>query len=244
MRIADGSVPLWPYHWKRLVQGARALGMEIHQETLEQELAQALALAPQDGILKLIVTAASGERGYRVTRPLTINRVLQWYSRSEAKKPEAVRLQCCDYRLSSNRVLAGIKHLNRLDQVMAAEEVRDDCQGLLLDAEGHLIEALSHNLFLRLDQRWLTPSLDYAGVAGVMRAVLLKEVFPALGLQVTEAVLPLNELYRADEIFICNSIQGVVPVAEEVVSGKSWACHLETSRIQQTLKELYPCFIA
>lgn len=243
LRIFEGRLPLWPYHWKRLTLGARALGIDINQDTLEKEVEQALVLASTDGILKLIVTAGVGPRGYRAAGALSPNRVLQWFPLA-VEQPESARLQRCDYRLSQNRALAGLKHLNRLDQVLAAEEVRDGCQGLLLDSDGNLIEALSHNLFLRLNQRWVTPSLNYAGVAGVMRSVLLDEVFAALDIEIAEAVLSVDELYRADEVFICNSLQGVIPIIEEVVAGKIWPPGSDTQQIQQKLQELYPCFTA
>jgi 4-amino-4-deoxychorismate lyase len=243
LRISAGSLPLWIYHWKRLTRSARVLGIDLPQDLVEKELAQALQVAPSEGVLKLIVTAGCGQRGYRASRPSPCNRILQWFPLS-VEPPESIRLQRCNYRLPANKILAGLKHLNRLDQVMAAEEVRDGCQGLLLDTAGNLVEALSHNLFMRVDDCWWTPLLDTAGVAGVLRSVLIEEVFPSLDVEVEQAVLPLDELYSADEVFVCNSIQGVVPVTEEIVAGKDWPSGTHTQQIKQKLKELYPCFTA
>lgn len=243
LKISAGSLPLWPYHWKRLSRSARVLGIDVSQDLVEKDLAQVLEVAPSESVLKLIVTAGCGQRGYRASRPLACNRIMQWFSLS-AEPPESIRLQRCNYRLPANRTLAGLKHLNRLDQVLAADEVKDDCQGLLLDTAGNLVEALSHNLFVRVDNGWWTPSLDTAGVAGVMRSVLIDEVFPSLGVKVEQAVLPLDDLYSADEVFVCNSIQGVVPVIAEIVAGKVWPLGANTQRVKQQLQELYPCFTA
>ncbi|MGD9660238.1 MAG: aminodeoxychorismate lyase [Porticoccaceae bacterium] len=250
MALSASRIPLWQFHRQRLLRGLAALRIPLDGNLLALELQRVLDATPETGIVKLMITAGQGSRGYRATAPVEATRIFQWLPPAP-KMPAGtalVTLQVCNYRLPHNSYLAGIKHLNRLDQVIAAQELDGNGQGLLLDVEGQVVEALSHNLFMRIDDRWLTPSLDRCGVVGVMRSVLIEEIFPRLSLNVVESRFNLSQLLVADEIFICNAIAGIQPVASIKMpsSGleKNWHHHGETSRIRACLEEMYPCFIA
>ncbi|HNI24168.1 MAG TPA: aminotransferase class IV [Plasticicumulans sp.] len=125
--------------------------------------------------------------------------------------PVAVRW--CAHPLSENPRLAGLKHLNRLDQVLARAEWDDpDLQeGLMCLPDGTPVEATAANLFLVRDGRLHTPRLDRAGIAGIVRGVLIGRA-RQLGLEVLEARVDRDELLAADELFLCNSVYGLRPV--------------------------------
>lgn len=245
MRLSAGQLPLWHYHRQRLVVGADKLGIALDSTRLEAYLQQALEAFPADGMLKLLLTAGLGPRGYRQQSPASTY-ALQYFPLPSAAKSTAVRLQCCDYVLPHNAQLAGIKHLNRLDQVLAAAELKDGFDGLLLDVDGNVVEALSSNVFLFDGQSWLTPGLDWCGVAGVMRRLLCEEIIPSLGQQVVVKPLDLANLVNAHEVFVCNAVRGIQPVCElEGLARWSFqSIGTETEKVIAQLAQTYPCFTA
>ncbi len=221
--------------------GLRVLGIPLAPRRLEDELAAALARFPGEGGLKLTVTAGSGQRGYRPAGALAPTVICQWFD--APRPPPAMELQLCRYRLPRNPVLAGLKHLNRLDQVLAAAELEGDHQALLCDSEGLVVEALSHNLFAWRDGEWLTPVLSRCGVRGVMRDLLLEEILPRAGAGAREVDMGVEDLLDSDEVFACNAVAGIVPVT--AVSGRrAWREHPRCRHLRQWLGELYPCFDA
>lgn len=242
MRCADADVPLWHYHRQRLLEGAEKLCIGVNVEQLENYREQALAAFPREGMLKLILTAGAGPRGYRNQRG-EASYIFQYLPLRPASSVDqfSLCLQLCEYRLPHNRRLAGIKHLNRLDQVMAAAELDDGFDGLLMDVDGYIIEGLSSNLFLYDGRRWLTPDLQLCGVAGVMRRLLCEEILPALSHSVTVAQLDLGSLLKAEEVFVCNAITG--PRAVLALRDQAhWLPGLETRKIIDHLRRAYPCF--
>jgi len=242
MRLSAGQLPLWTYHRQRLGIGADKLGIALDSPRLETYLQQALEAFPADGMIKLLLTAGVGPRGYRQQTPLS-SYVLQYFPLPTVTEAKAVRLQRCQYALPHNAQLAGIKHLNRLDQVLAAAELKDGFDGLLLDVEGNVIEALSSNIFLFDGQGWVTPELDLCGVAGVMRRLLCEEIIPSLGQQVRVDPVAMESLINAPEVFVCNSVRGIQPVGE-LAGLASWSNGLETAKVIAQLAQTYPCFNA
>jgi len=241
MRLLQGELPLLEFHLARLGEDARKLSLNCDLDRLRLELMDSLNTFPVQGVVKLILTAGDGRRGYRPHGESKSRCVIQFFELERG--PAIHRLQVCDYRLPHNPVLAGIKHLNRLDQVTAAAELAPGCDGLLLDQEGKVIEALSSNIFVLSEGQWLTPSLSKAGVSGVMRTVLKREIFPALGLVATDIEMDLNVLRAAQEVFICNAVVGITPVAEVVGIGR-WSMTPQTELLKTKLAEQYLCFSA
>lgn len=209
MRAHRGGLPWWPRHRARLQRGALRIGLDLPApERIEAALEQALA-ATADGVVKLILTRGSGARGYappEPARPLLLLR--SGPAPAALKVPLAVDL--LDFRLGLQPALAGLKHLNRLEQVLAAAEARRRGldEGLLALTGGGLVCATRANLFVRIDGRWITPPLEQAGVAGIAREILL-ESWP--GLAVGE--LPLAEWPRIEGLFLANAMRGILPVA-------------------------------
>ena len=222
-RIQSGEVPLWRWHRERLQASCKALSIALNAKQLQGWVDTALsslaAHGIQGGTLKVVVTRGVGGRGYQYARDMAPTVVLQVHPDNLSPftgplKPLNVRV--CDMRLASNKVLAGHKHLNRLENVLARAEWQDANidEGLMLDGSGNVIEATAHNLFICQANQWYTPALDSSGVAGVMRRLLIDELLPGIGCKVEVTAMTLADVYRADEAILCNSNRGIRPIGE------------------------------
>lgn len=215
-RLCEGNLPLWSLHLERMVEGAKCLSIPLDSSTLQAHLETLLASCPAEGVIKIILTAGVSGRGYRTSLESEPLYILQWlplpdYPREWGRQGISVRI--CEHRLSANRKLAGIKHLNRLDQVLARMEWQDQYQeGLMLDQQDRVIEGTCTNLFCSVGGKWLTPVLDNCGVAGVLRHYLMEQLFPLMNAAVEETDLAIGDLQKMDEIFMCNSVAGIWPV--------------------------------
>lgn len=219
IKRANGALCFWPLHRQRLLAGLERLGIVVDAAVLEQDIQQLIRSAPtalqQDAALKIIITRGAGGRGYRPDPALKANRILTLSPLPDlAAFEHGVRLRVCDTPLSDNPVLAGMKHLSKLDNVMARGEWGEQAgtEGLLLDSRGRVIEGTMSNLFLVKGDTLQTPALDRCGVAGVMRELVVSQLAPVLGLKVVTGHFTLADCYRADEIFITNALIGIVPV--------------------------------
>ncbi len=219
MAVVGGDISLLDYHFARLKRGLAALKINICIETLRPQVMNELKLPQATGdnyILKLIVTRGVGGRGYAFDNNLpgcVYFRHCPWPNYPVKNSQQGVITRLCQLRLAQQPALAGIKHLNRLEQVLARQEWQDSeiAEGLLLDSAGNLIEGVSSNIFLVKGKTLLTPKLDQCGVAGVMRAYLI-QLAQQFDLQVAEVQLQLEQVRQADEVFICNSVIGIWPV--------------------------------
>lgn len=246
MRVASGEIPLLERHLARLEQGASALFIPLDSLAIQNYLQQIQGeISGRSGVLKLIITAGESLRGYALPNKSHPSTILQFHEGLPdcSSQQKGVKLPVCEYRLGRNTALAGIKHLNRLDQVLAATELNRSghSDGIMLDEHQHVIETTSRNLFVHLEDGWLTPDLEHCGVAGVMREFLLDKVFPQLGLTLVVGDLPLSRLNEVTEAFVCNSVHGIWPVTG---IGDSWQEPVgeETAKIIKTLGDLLPCF--
>jgi len=219
MRLSNGRIPLLPYHLDRLVDGCVRLAIPVTRSSIELSLDRFKAvLSIPSCILKLTVTRGSGGRGYRPPAAVNTSPSLIWQSLplldTTSMAHDGVVLQLCHSPIYPNPLLAGLKHLNRLDYVLAARNLSDDpdVQGLLLDPQDNLLETIHHNLFLVKGGILKTPSLQVSGVKGVMRRLILERLAPAASIPVKEGNLALRDLRAADEAFIANSVRGIWPV--------------------------------
>lgn len=170
----------------------------------------------EDGVLKIIVTRGSGGRGYAAPHEINTTRVLARFPLPEYSFDfwnDGVAVKTCETRLGVNPALAGIKHLNRLEQILARAELENSkCQeGLMLDTDNNVIEGTMSNLFCVKNGDLITPDLSRCGVKGVIREEVIK-IAREVGLDPNETVFPLEVLYHSDEVFICNSVIGIWPV--------------------------------
>lgn len=215
LRVSQGSIALVDYHLARLQRGIQALRLHADIELIAEEWRD-LAARMGTGVIKLTLTRGSGQRGYAIPADARTVRIQQCFPPAnypEAHAREGIRLFSCATRLAHQPLLAGIKHLNRLEQVLARGEWNDPqyAEGLVCDIQGLVVECTMSNLFARQDGIWLTPSLAQCGVSGVMREYLMNEM-RAHGEQVEEVELQYSALLNASELFCCNSLFGVWPI--------------------------------
>ncbi len=214
--VQQGQALLWDRHIQRLVSGCQRLG--INASVIADELsvdAKKIITSTMDGVLKIIVTRGAGERGYRLDNTQRPTRIVTFGPSPQYPKDyrcEGIAMRLCDTRLSENKTLAGIKHLNRLEQVLARSEWQDQYQeGLMLNQAGQVIEGTMSNVFVQIGDEVITPLLNHCGVAGVMRSVIFDKLSDK-NIICQQRQLELQTLYEADAIFICNSIIGLWPV--------------------------------
>lgn len=237
--VQRGQPRLLARHLARLQQGAQRLYLPLDLTLLQAEL---LAFCAElgEGVAKLIVTRGEGLRGYAPPQPSRPCRVLLGnpapaYPAVHAE--QGVRLFPCATRLAEQPLLAGLKHLNRLEQVLARAEWQDPAyaEGLMCDSSGRVIEGVYSNLFLCKDGQLLTAELSRCGVAGVMRAEVLAQA-EALGIAVQVRDISSAELLAADEVFLCNSLYGIWPVRE--LQGHDWPVGPLTRKLQAIIRSL------
>ncbi len=234
MALQGGRLRLLDLHLERLAQGAARLAIPLPGLDGLGAALEAFARQQGEGVLKLILTRGSG-RGYAPPAAPSPNLILSHYPAPPMDGQEGVAVRLCALRLSRQPLLAGIKHLNRLEQVLARAEWHDPAiaEGLLQDGEGFLVEGIASNVFLVAGGRLLTPLLDLCGVAGVMRAHVMRQA-RTLGLEVQEARLGLHDLLAADELFLTNSLHGIRPVVE-LIGHREWVLGPLTRTLQENL---------
>ena len=218
--IRDGEPRLWDFHVERLRTGAARLGLEAPAEsTLRAGLAAALEQARPGGarcLAKIVLTAGTGPRGY-ARSPSVQTTLLTGISDAAVLSAscyrDGVELRICHTRLAIQPQLAGMKTLNRLEQVLARNEWSDDVvfEGLTLDTADRVICGTMSNLFLITGQELVTPALTRCGVAGVMRRHVLT-LLDSAGIVCSVRDVGVDELWSSDGVFISNSQFGILPV--------------------------------
>ncbi|MET0255443.1 MAG: aminodeoxychorismate lyase [Luteibacter sp.] len=218
LRVVDARAPLWPRHAARLEQGCARLRMPapdldaIHAEVLR------LAGGMADAVVRVTVTRGDGPRGYAPPpspRPRVVVHAAPLRLDGDAYAA-GLALRLCETRLGDQPALAGMKHLNRLEQVLARAEWSDAAygEGLMLDVRGDVACATAANVFAVFAGHLVTPAVDRCGVAGVARAEVLA-LRPAGITRMTPA-----RLAEADEVFLTSAVRGILPI--RVFSTRSW----------------------
>jgi 4-amino-4-deoxychorismate lyase len=211
--VRGGKIEFWQRHMRRLAEGCRRLQIPVPGEGLLLEEARQLLNEQTDAVLKIIITRGPGGRGYRSPdqAQTTPTRLLAHYD-LPVYPDDGVALRLCATRLGLNPALAGIKHLNRLEQVLARSEWRNETvyEGLMLDINDQVIEGTMSNLFFVKAGVLHTPDVSNCGVAGIMRDVIAGSA-QQLDVPLHVGHFTLDDLYAADELFICNSLIGLLP---------------------------------
>lgn len=240
MRAHRGDVPWWDAHWTRLRAGAQRLRIPMPDEAKARSEATQL-LSGEDAVLKLIVTRGNGGRGYAAVKDAAPTWIVSTHPLPSGTPSEGITVRWCETRLSVQPLLAGIKHCNRLEQVLARAEWNDlttqdhnVAEGLMRSTEGDVVCATAANLFLLRNDRWHTPAIDRCGVAGVCRAWALRE------LDATELRLDVTAIEQADAVFLCNAVRGILPVAK--LGGREWALHPRVEAARHRLAAVHPGF--
>jgi len=216
--VCDGFPCLWKAHMNRLRAGADRLRIPCPPESLLWHECRSVIGKALRCVLKLVVTRGSGGRGYSppaVPRPTRIVSSHPWPEHPEAYYQSGVSVKLCNIRLADQPVLAGIKHLNRLEQVLARSEWTDPdyAEGLMRDSRGRAISGTMSNLFAFAKGRLVTPSLERCGIAGTVRDLVLRTA-PHFGIESAEQDLYPSDLLQAEGLFLTNAVIGVWPVRQ------------------------------
>ena len=220
LAVANGRLRFLDWHLERLAEGGRRLGFPAFDfDHVRAELGEAAGGAT--AVVKLLLTRGAGPRGYRPPRDPSPTRIIMAFDgRPVVPAAEGARIGWCRTRLGRNPSLAGIKHTNRLEQVLARAEWDDERmdEGLMQDGEGHVIGATQANLFARLGGRWVTPHLDGCGVAGIMRRAF-REWLQGRGSPAEVRAIAAPELASASALVLTNALIGAWTVRE--LAGRS-----------------------
>lgn len=238
MAARSGRIRWLDYHLDRLEEGCRRLAIPLaDRDTITHEISAVCADGDR-AVVKLIVTRGVSARGYapaEIPEPTRIIGMARWPAHPASYYTEGIALRTLELRLGENPRLAGIKHLCRLEQVLARVELNEtnEQEGLLLDTSGFVVGGTASNVFAVSGPTLLTPGIRRCGVKGVMRRVLL-ESCGQLGLRPEESDLAPQALRDADELFVSNSIFGIWPVRN--LDGQPRRVGEATRRLQELLR--------
>jgi 4-amino-4-deoxychorismate lyase len=212
IRFVRGAAPLWAGHMERLREGCWRLRLPPPDAGQLAQEAAAVTSGIDHAVVRITITRGVGERGYAPPSEPVATRIVAGFD-APAMSGEAyasgLRVRWCETRLSVQPLLAGLKHLNRLEQVLARAEWSDPAvgEGLMRDVDGQVISGTMTNLFVVLDGQLVTPGLDRCGVAGVARARIL-----SARPETRVMALRPSDLDRASEVFLSSSVRGILPV--------------------------------
>lgn len=241
--LLDGEPVWWDAHMARLKRGCAALGITcpaageladaVRDELVERApRGRSATFSPQAGeerrrVLKIVVTRGVGGRGYW---PVDTGKPSVVVTLHEVPAPiDTIAVRWCDLRLSQQPALAGFKHLNRLENVLARSEWSDPAigEGLLRDSHERVICATAANVFIVRHGQVLTPMLDRCGVAGVTRGWVMAQ------LAVRETDISMADIESSDEFFLTSSLRGILPVTR--LGSRTWTPGPMTRRLQGLL---------
>ena len=238
MLVIHGQLVNWQRHEQRLKEAAERLKFpDLNWLRLQQMLQSALASLSQSepAVIKILVTRGCGGKGYQplpsseatarilvqtLPYPAIDKTALKTAKNDQAWLFFCVKAQICQTVWSQNKQLAGLKHLNRLDNVLARYELSEGMsEGIMLDDTGRVISGTQSNIVLLKENTFLTPKLDSCGIHGTLLASL-KNWAPTIGYDWQEVDFDLAFLKQADEVFFCNAVRGIMPM--ESLEGQRW----------------------
>lgn len=211
MQVSDGKVALLNRHIDRLVNDSLALGLTVAADAIRKVIVAALA-ARSDGVLKVLIGAGQGGRGYARLAEPTVNVAVSWHDVPavyQSWQHQGIHVGTVPVTLARQPLLAGLKHANRLEQVLIKQAlVRTDFDdAIVTDTEQNVIEASAANLFWQTGNQWFTSSLALAGVNGVMRQFILDHR-PDINIIEQQ----LTEIAHVEAMFLSNALMQIVPV--------------------------------
>lgn len=239
LAVVQGHALRLDEHLARLASGCHALEIPaLEPGELRADLA-GVTRGINRGVVKIIVTRGTSARGYRASSSATPTRVVSshpWPPFPPENRIDGIALRVCRTRLSINPRLAGLKHLNRLEQVLAVNEIDDPkySEGLMLDTEGMVVEGTMSNVFFLKDGCLYTPELSRCGCHGIIRAEILNWARDNLDKPVEFTRAGPEGLLEADECLVCNSLIGVWPVRE--IDGKPIPLGPVSRKLQKDLE--------
>jgi 4-amino-4-deoxychorismate lyase len=231
--LKGGEVRFLPDHTRRLQDGCKRLGIAAPETAVLLLEISRLTASVRDGVVKIVVSRGAGGRGYRPAADLRPTRMVALYEAPPDLPARPIALRWCETRLGRNARLAGIKHLNRLEQVLAQSEWHDEFdEGLMLDTEGEVVCGTASNVFIVRDNALVTPDLRFSGVAGIMRAQVLRAA-QKLGLAVSVEPLWPHDIEAASEVFVTNAVRGIRSAAS--LGTLRWEHHPVADKLRAAL---------
>lgn len=237
--VRAGQPLCWQEHLTRLEDGCRRIGLRFPGQRVLTDEAESLLNGTEHAVLKLTLTRGTTGRGYRPSPDAETTRILSlhpWPDYPPERRQAGVHVRVCNTRLGSNPVLGGMKHLNRLEQVMARGEWDDPAiaEGLMQNQAGDVIEGTMSNLFVYRAGVLMTPDVGECGIAGIIRGRVMS-LANDMAIDAMIATIDLHDVESADELFLCNSLIGVWPVT--AVGEKTYPVGEVTCAIRDRLVE-------
>jgi len=214
IRVIHGEPELWKRHANRLEQSASKLGFEVDWQALYAEV-KARAVLLDTGVLKVIVSRGVGPRGY-LAPAHQADYYVQLFPQAFNGPMPAIASGLLHGQLGLLPAkLAGLKTLNRLEQVMLRQELVSTgwSEALVCDLSGQIVEGVYSNCFFRVDETWWTPPVTSSGIAGVMRAEIMARM-QQHGIALKIQSLPASHIQRIEALFFCNALTGIVPASQ------------------------------
>ena len=237
----DRSLAFWKEHYQRLNKGCKILKIKCPSELfLRKEINKFIKKTKKNKfILKIIISRGIGGRGYnppRNSKPTRILGIYDWPNYLEKNFTKGIMMDVCKTRISAQPFLSQIKHLNRLEQIIARSEWQNKSisESIMLDLNDNVIEGTMSNIFGIKKNIFYTPIIENSGVEGIMRGVILKLLKKNKKKYVIKKIT-LKEFLKFDEVFVCNSIFGIWPVIK--VSKKKFSFGEKTKKIINLLSD-------
>jgi len=240
LALRDGRPHAWRHHFQKLERDCDALAIPCPKKSQLTEELHLVAKREPDSAVKIVITRGTGQRGYACPQPVDSTRIVMTFPLPTYRKDfgqSGIKARLCSLRLGFQPALAGIKHLNRLENVLARNEWHDPeiAEGLLLDAEGNAIGGTTSNLFIVENGALATPDLSRCGVAGVTRERILAHAAER-GIVCRVEHIALDRILQADEVFLVNSLIGVWHI-RQLEDRKTWMPGLLAARVRRWLDE-------
>lgn len=238
VKVVHGLPEHWPAHYQKLVKDCSAIGIVCPSaDVFINDFEQLFSIEELVAVAKIIITRGEGARGYNppaITNPTRVMIKSNLPNYPQHYFDEGVMLHLCETRIGHQPKLAGVKHLNRLENVLARMEWHDPeiTDGLMLDIVNNVIECTAANIFARYGDLLITPQLDQCGVAGVTRSQIMARAH-SLDLKTAVETIDLKQLLSADEMIICNSLFGVWQVRQ--LEQKKWVKQGLAINLRKTL---------
>ncbi len=206
--VKNGKLLLLDLHLNRIVNDSKKLFFKAVSAEKINELLQPIIINYPNAIVKLIIARNQKSRGYAVSDQSEFDSIVVINALPVKKMQLTAKI--CQTRLASQPLLAKIKHLNRLEQVLASNELEQgvDEGVLFLHKKDQLVETISSNIFVIKDDEISTPLLINAGVEGVAKKIIISTANKN-GLVIKEKNINKHQLLNADSVFISNSIFGL-----------------------------------
>ena len=216
------GVEFWERHLERIKEGCSITKIklpptEILKNYKEKILRECLRKGIKNGVLKILITRGVGGRGYKFEKDISPTIIFLSFPPRKIDKDTlntGVKLRFCEFPMFENSILAGFKHLNRIDSVMARSEWEDDefFDGVMLDNSENIIDGTMTNLFFSKNRVLYTPMIKNSGINGIMRQVVIDNAKLFYN-DICEIEIKKNNISRFDEMFVTNSVIKILPVA-------------------------------